>query len=455
MIIDCGGFMATKKISKKELKTAPKKERARRVKFAAPRGMKDILPAEYAYWDMLKGVIKKNAEMFGFERIETPILEYAKLFEKGTGETTDIVQKEMFTLTTKGGDKLVLRPESTPGHVRAYIENGMTNWPQPVKLFSYGSAFRYERPQAGRKREFHQADFDVIGDSDPVIDAQLINLAWKILDKAGIKNISIQINSVGCGDCRKDYKSTLVNYFKSRKNDLCEDCAERLSSNPLRILDCKNKGCQGIIEDAPQIVDYLCKECHDHFMSVLEYLDELEIPYFLNSRLVRGLDYYTKTVFEIVSEEDEFKETKLSFGGGGRYDGLANLLGGKDTPAAGFALGMDRIVMLMEHQKISICKKPSPKIFLVALGAIGKKKSLKIFNKLADAGVLAGEAFSKGSLKAQLKVADKEKALLAIIIGQKEALDETAIIRDMASGAQEIVGISNTVAEVKRMLKNI
>jgi len=441
-------------IAKKPIKEEFSAGKNPKLKFTIPRGMKDILPHEYKYWDMVITNIKKMADVFNFEYIETPILEYEKLFEKGTGETTDIVKKEMFTLTTKGGDKLALRPEGTPSVARSYIAN-MTNWSLPVKLCSYGSMFRYERPQSGRKREFRQFNFEVIGAKSPIVDAQLINLAWKVFLKLKLTNISVQINSVGCKDCRKDYKTVVVNYFKSKKEDLCEDCLERFFSNPLRILDCKNKKCQIATAEAPQIVDYLCKECHDHLMSVLEYLDELEITYFLNPKIVRGLDYYTKTVFEIWSEEENFKEAKVAFCGGGRYDGLISSLGGKDTPAAGFGFGMDRIIMLMEHCKIKAPKKQNFKVFLVALGAEGKKKSLKIFDNLVNAGISVAEAFAKESLKAQLKAADKEGSSLSLIIGQKEAIDETVIVRDMASGAQEIVSMGKIIQEVKRMLKNI
>lgn len=425
------------------------------LKFSVPKGMKDILSDEYRYWDFAESVIKNLANVFDFKYIETPILEDIRLFEKGTGAITDIVQKEMFNLTTKGGDKLAMRPESTPGVVRAYIENGLANWQQPVKLCSYGPMFRYERPQLGRKREFRQFSFEIIGEKDPIIDAELIYFAWKAFNKLGITDISIQINSIGCEKCRKDYRNILVNYFKGRKSELCKDCAERLSTNPLRILDCKDKDCQAAIEGAPQTLDYLCKECHDHLMLVLEYLDELQIPYFLNSKIVRGLDYYTKTVFEIWSEKEEFKGTKISFCSGGRYDNLVKLLGGKETPAVGMAFGMDRIVMLLEQQKTGLFKKSESKVYVIALGTIGKKKGLSVFDSLINSGIAAGESFSKDSLKAQLKAADKEESQLALIIGQKEALDETVIVRDMASGAQEIVRMDKVVAEVKRMLKNI
>ncbi|MFH1175403.1 MAG: histidine--tRNA ligase [bacterium] len=430
-------------------------KKSQKLAMSVPRGTKDVLPQEYRYWEMVLNTIKKLAISFNFEYIQTPIIEYAKLFEKGTGAATDIVQKEMFSFTTKGGDKLSLRPEGTPSLARAYLENGMVNWAHPIKLCSYGPMYRYERPQSGRKREFYQYNFDVFGSDDPIIDVELIYLAWKTFVKLGIKNVSVQVNSIGCEKCRKDYKGVLLSFLKSKKGDLCKDCAERILLNPLRVLDCKNAQCQKTLAEAPQIVDYLCKECHDHLTLLLEYLDGMEIPYFLNSRLVRGIDYYARTVFEIWSEEEEFKESRTAFCAGGRYDGLVELLGGKKVSAVGFAFGVDRIVNLLEYYQIPAIKKPSPKVFVVALGVSGKKRGLKILSELIDAGIPADEAFSKDSLKSQLKVADKETVALSLIIGQKEALDETVIIRDMASGAQEIVGLNKIISEVKRMLKNI
>jgi len=417
--------------------------------------MKDVLPEENRYWKQINNIVCKFAEIFGFSLIKTPIMEDVNLFERGAGVSSDVVRKEMYTLPVKGGQKLVLRPEGTAGIARAYIENGMSNLSQPVKLFYEGPMFRYERPQAGRKRQHSQFGFEVFGSNDAIIDAQLIYLAWKIFLKLGLKNISIHINSIGCNECRKGYRSALLNFLKSRKNRLCKDCIERMTLNPLRILDCKNDDCKEIIADAPQIVDHLCKECHDHLMLVLEFLDELDIPYFLNPKLVRGFDYYTKTVFEICSNDEQFKDSHINFGGGGRYDNLIKDIGGEEVPAAGFGIGIERMVMLMQHCRIKVPEKKKAKVFLVALGTIGRKKGLKLFENLISAGIFVRESFSKGSLKSQLKAADKEGALLSIIIGQKEAIDNVAIVRDMVSGAQEIIDADKIFPRIKKMLKNI
>jgi len=419
--------------------------------FQAPKGMRDILPEEQIYWERIKQVIKNLTRAYGFEQIETPILEETDLFIKGTGATTDIVEKEMYSLRTKGGDRLTLRPEFTPAVMRAYLENGLSSLPHPVKLYSIGPIFRYERPQAGRYRQSYQANFEIIGEKDPVLDAQLIQLFFSISKDLGLKNLVAQINSLGCSRCRPNYRKTLVSFYRSRKKELCPNCQRRLSQNPLRLLDCKETKCIRLAEQAPQIIDYLCDECRNHFRNVLEYLDDLGIPYILNSYLVRGLDYYTKTVFEFWPEEEEGRQ--ISLGGGGRYDDLIKLLGGKDTPAVGFAMGLDRIINLMKSRGIKITSRTRPLIFLVQLGDLGKKKSLKLFEELRQAGLETASSFSRNTIKAQLKLADKLKARFALILGQKEALDETIIIRDMASGIQEVVLLEKVVKELKKKLK--
>lgn len=435
--------------------TFPKTPSRSSKQFSAPRGMKDVLPDEGRYWQHISNVVYKLACIFGFSLIQTPIIEDVGLFERSSGISSDVVRKEMYTLPVKGGQKLALRPEGTAGVARAFIENGMSNLSQPVKLFYEGQMFRYERPQAGRRRQHSQFGFEVFGSDDAIIDAQLIYLAWRIFAKLGLKNISIHINSIGCNECRKGYKSALLNFLKSRKNRLCKDCLERMSSNPLRVLDCKNDICKEIIADAPQIVDHLCQGCHDHLMLVLEFLDELDVPYFLNPKLVRGLDYYTKTVFEICSNDEQFQDSHVQFGGGGRYDSLVKDLGGGDVPAAGFGIGIERVIMLMKHCGVKVPDNKKAKVFLVALGTIGKKRGLKLFEDLVNAGIFVKESFAKGSLKAQLKMADKEKSLLSVIIGQKEAIDNVAIVRDMVSGAQEIIDTDKIFPRIKKMLKNI
>ena len=433
-------------------KPKPKLNPRTKKTFQAPRGMRDILPQEQVYWERIKQVIKNLARAYGFGQIETPILEETDLFIKGTGATTDIVEKEMYTLRTKGGDRLTLRPEFTPAIMRAYLEDGLVSLPHPVKLYSLGPIFRYERPQAGRYRQSYQANFEIIGEKDPVLDAQLIQLFFSISKELGLKNLIAQINSLGCSRCRPNYRKTLVSFYRNRKGELCANCQRRLSQNPLRLLDCKEAKCLRLVEQAPQIIDYLCEECRSHFKNVLEFLDDLSIPYILNSYLVRGLDYYTRTVFEFWPEEEEGRQ--ISLGGGGRYDDLIKLLGGKDTPAVGFAIGLDRMVNLIKARGIKITSRTRPLIFLVQLGDLGKKKSLKLFEELRGAGLETASSFSRNTIKAQLGLADKLEARFALILGQKEALDGTIIIRDMISGNQETVPLEKVIKELKKKLKS-
>lgn len=418
----------------------------------APKGMQDVMPSDFSYWDYIFSAIDKLGKIYGFNRIETPILEDSRLFLRSIGENTDIVEKEMYTLTTKGGDKLSLRPEGTAGVIRAYINNGMANWSQPVKLSYNGPMFRYDRPQAGRQRQFTQAGFEIIGSMDPIFDAQMIQLVYSIFKKIKLKNIVININSIGDVKCRSKYKTALVDYYRSRANKLCPDCRRRLAKNPLRLLDCKEEKCSAMREFAPQIVDYLCVECHNHFKSVLEYLDEINVPYILNPYLVRGLDYYTKTVFEIIVEGDNKRQ--LSLGGGGRYDDLVEILGGAPTPAIGVALGIERIAEQLKASHVAITKNSLAKVFIVQLGDKAKKKSFKLFNDLLEAGIPAAESFGRGSIKSQLRVANRLAVKIVLIIGQKESLDGTVILRDMESGMQEIIDSAKIIREVKKRIKN-
>lgn len=419
--------------------------------FQAPRGMRDILPEEQIYWEKVKQVIKNLARAYGFERLDTPILESADLFVKGTGLYTDIIEKEMYNLRTKGGDRLSLRPEFTPAVMRAYLENGLSSWPQPVKLYAIGPIFRYERPQKGRYRQSEQANFEIIGQQDPVLDAQLIQLFFSISKELSLKNLTVQVNSIGCSNCRPIYRKKLVSFYRNRKKQLCLNCQKRLQQNPLRLLDCQESKCQRLAQEAPQIIDQLCDDCHNHFKNVLEFLDELALPYILNPYLVRGLDYYTKTVFEIWPEGEEGRQ--ISLAGGGRYDNLIKLLGGKDTPAVGFAMGLDRIVDLMKTRDVKISPRTRPVIFLVQLGDLAKKKSLKLFEELIKSGLETASSFSRDTIKAQLKTADKLKVRFALILGQKEVLDETVIIKDMVSGVQETVPLAKVIKEIKKRLK--
>ncbi len=441
-----GGNMPRKKKIKKSLAPA---RFSKKVKFQAPRGTFDILPEEQKYWERIRTTVKQIVTAYGFLAIDTPIFENALLFMRGTGPFTDIVQKEMYTLRTRGGDYLALRPEFTPSIVRAYIEHGMKSWPQPVKLYSIGPVFRHEKPQAGRYRQFHQFNLEIIGEGGALNDVLLIQLVFLILKKLGIKGFNLQVNSIGCSQCRPDYRKILIDYYRKQRKKLCRHCRERLRLNPLRLLDCKEEKCRQLANNAPQVIDYLCEECHGHFKEVLESLDELDIPYILNSHLVRGLDYYTKTVFEFRLEG----QNPIELAGGGRYDGLIEILGGKSTPAAGIAGGIERVISVLKSQDIKVSQESLPRIFLVQLGELSRRRSLKLFEELRNKGLKIAEALSKDSIKSQLKVADKLGVDIALILGQREALENSIIIRDMKSGAQETVPIERMVKEIKKRLK--
>ena len=424
----------------------------RKLKFLSPTGMHDILPDDQKYFQKIYHLIESIANFYNFGKIDTPILENIELFSRGVGLNTDIVEKQMFILKTKGGDELALRPEGTAPIVRSFIEHGMQNLPQPVKLWYFGPFFRYEHPQAGRYRQFWQFGFEVLGEKNPVIDSQIIQIFYNLLKELRFQNLLIQVNSIGDSQCRPYYKKLLISYFKSRSLSLCADCRRRLKENPLRILDCKEEKCQRIISGAPQIIDHLCEECHTHFKKVLEFLDDLELPYHLNPYLVRGLDYYTKTVFEIFPE-DQKEKSQGALVGGGRYDALAKILAGKDVPGVGGAAGIERIVNLLKERNIKLHEQPAPKIFLAQLGDLAKRKSLKLIEDFRQEKILVAETFGRDSLKAQLTRAHKLGVKYTLILGQKEALEGSIIVRDMESGKQEIVKLNKVVEEVKKRLK--
>jgi len=429
--------------------------------FQTSKGTFDILPEDQKYWEKVRKAVKHIALGYGYERIDTPIIEDAELYMHTAGEATDVVEKQMYTFRSKGGDLLALRPEGTAGVVRAYLEHGMPNEPQPAKLYYIGPMFRYEQPQAGRYRQHHQAGLEVIGDQNPAYDAQIIFLITLIGAELGLKNLNIEINSIGCPRCRPAYRSQLSRYFKARMARLCKDCKRRLKQNPLRLLDCKEETCIALRGNAPNLIDSLCEECHDHFKAVLEYLDELAVPYTLNPHLVRGFDYYTKTVFEVFLEDEHaeggservHERSRLALGGGGRYDGLAKILGGKDTPAVGGGIGMERIIGVMKKQGTKIPPLYRPEVYLVQLGALARKKSMKLFEELRKAGITTAEGFGKDSIKAQLRSADRAGVKISLILGQKEAIDGMILFREMDTGAQEAVELEKIVKLLKEKLK--
>lgn len=423
------------------------------------RGFKDILPAEQNYWNLLRNKAREIATDYGFERIDLPYLEETNLFTRSVGKETDIVDKEMFSFIDRGGENISLRPEATAQVARAYINHGMFNLPQPVKLWYLGPMFRYDRPQSGRYRQFNQLGFEVMGDLHPVLDAQIIIACYSFLKEIGLP-ISVQINSIGCNTCRKEYKVQLVNYYKSQKNDLCEDCKDRLTKNPMRLLDCKEEKCSAIKDDAPQIVDFLCDDCKNHFVKVLEFLDELEIPYNLNAHLVRGLDYYTKTVFEIwpivESQEktnEENKKAQNALGGGGRYDNLVEILGGRSTPAVGASLGLERIILKIKELNLAVPEAAKRDVFVAQLGEAAKRKAMKLYETLRGEGLKVAECFAKDGLKNQLEVANKLGVRYALILGQKELSEGTILLRDMDAGAQETINYNKVIKEVKKRLE--
>lgn len=428
-----------------------KEEEVEVISLQTPKGIKDVLPLEQPFWETLKKAVKKTAEFYNFGRLDTPILEYANLFHKAEGVGTDVAEKEMYILKTKGGDVLVLRPEVTPAALRAYFRHGMSRETQPSKLYYFGAIFRHESPQSGRLREFHQVGFEILGgEDDPIYDAQIANLSLRLLEELKIKDLRMELNSLGCRVCRTGYKKKLQHYYSHKLNKVCEDCKRRFTVNPLRLLDCKNAKCAVFKEEAPSIINSLCVVCRGHFRSVLEYLDELSIPYFINPRLVRGLDYYNRTVFEIFSGEGN-----TALGGGGRYDYLAENLGFRKGifPAVGSALGAERIIDCLKEQGIAVRPVEKPKIFFIQIGKEAKKKAIALVEEFRRADIRVSEAFGKESLNAQLKLADKEGVVFALIYGQREVFDKSIIIRDMKDGTQESVPVEKIVTEVKKRIK--
>ena len=418
--------------------------------FQSPKGMHDVLPQDQAWWERIEKVVKELAEFYNFQKIETPILEQANLFQRTVGDDTDIVQKEMYSFKTKGGDFLALRPEGTAGIVRAYIEHGLGSIGQPQKLYYWGQFFRHENPQAGRLRQFHQAGFEVLGSvNDPIYDAQVILLFDRLLSSLKIKDVVLKINSIGCKICRPNYKRQLVNYYKRYERELCDSCQRRLKTNPLRLLDCKNENCVSLKEKAPNFFDKICANCGRHLRAVLGYLDELKISYTLDNLLVRGLDYYNQTVFEFFVEGSKVGALPA----GGRYDYLGELLGGKAIPAIGGAVGIERLVEVMKEQEVKLPAKNLKRVFLIHVGELAKKKSLKIIEDLREAGILVTEALGKESVSAQLKVANKQGNPLAVIFGQKEIFEGSVILRDLKTGLQEAVILDKMVSEIQRRLK--
>lgn len=396
----------------------------------APKGTKDVTPYESYKWHYVKNIMRKTADAYGYREIRTPGFEHTELFLRGVGDTTDVVQKEMYTFLDKGDRSITLKPEGTAGAARAFIEHGMFNDALPLKMYYFTPVYRYEKPQSGRLREHHQFGVEAFGGSEPTLDAEIILLALSVLSSCGLKGLKLNINSIGCPECRAKYNAALKEYFKGRK--LCETCQSRLDRNPMRILDCKDPDCGRDAENAPVILDYICDSCRAHFEKLKQLLDAMNVDYTVNPRIVRGLDYYTKTVFEIIAKTDDGEITVC---GGGRYDGLVRQLGDKDVCGIGFGMGIERLLMLMENQNLIPCA-PAPFKAYVVSGENERPLAFKFVQTLRENGISAEGDHNNKSFKAQFKYAGKLNVPYVVIIGETEAQSGKYTLKDMANGTQ-------------------
>ncbi len=418
--------------------------------YRAPRGTTDILPKEQAYRRYIEQKAVAICQLYGYERIDAPTFEHTGLFTRSVGDNTDIVEKQMYTFTDRSGNQMTLRPEGTAPVCRAYLEHGMHNLSQPVRLYYITAIFRYERPQSGRYRQHHQFGYEAIGDDDPALDAGVIDMAWQFFLSLNLHRLSLQLNSIGCRQCRPDYLTVLKDYYANYVHGLCPNCTTRLKLNPLRLLDCKKPQCQHIASTAPKSTSYLCPECDEHFIKLKRYLKLLGLPFVVNHRLVRGLDYYTKTVFEIQPEAEGAQST---LGGGGRYDDLIEELGGKPTPAIGFATGVERIILNLEKQECPIPALPKPLVFIAFVGNEAKDNVIKLTSTLRRAGIRVIEVYGNKSLKAQLRQATALGSDYTVIIGEQEIKTGTVILRDMTTAQQKTIPTTKLQAELIKMDK--
>lgn len=410
-----------------------------------PKGTQDLLPGTIEKWHYLEDTIRSVCRDYGYEEIRTPMFEATELFQRGVGETTDIVKKEMYTFTDKGDRSQTLRPEGTASVCRAYVENKMQGLPQPVKLYYIGPMFRYERPQAGRLRQFHQFGIEVLGADKPVVDAEVISLVWDMCQRLGLAGLEVQINSVGCPTCRAEHKQKLQDFLRPRLGELCQDCQSRFERNPMRILDCKNPSCQVVTAGAPTTTDTLCSDCSGHFNQLQELLKAAGVVYKINPRLVRGLDYYRKTAFEVIAEDIGAQSAVC---GGGRYDGLVEEIGGPATAGIGFAMGLERLVAILDAQKKLPEFETRQFASVVALGEKAEAEGFKLLSELRRAGIPSGMDLLGRSLKAQLKASDREGARLAVILGEDELARGVAVVRNLVLGEQEEVSLSEVLSAI-------
>jgi len=415
--------------------------------YRAPRGTQDILPDKQPAWDFVRDAVARLCTVFGYTRIETPVFEDASLFTRGVGEVTDIVQKEMYVFEDRGGQDLALRPEGTAPVCRAYLQHGMHNLTQPVRLWYWTPIFRYDRPQAGRYRQHHQFGAEAIGEADAAADAEIIELLWRLYEELGLTDLTLNLNSIGDQNCRPAYLQLLRDYYGDKLSLICSDCKARYQSNPLRLLDCKQERCQPILTGAPAMTEHLCPECSAHFDDLRSYLVSADVPFLLNPRLVRGLDYYTRTTFEVLPKEEGGQST---VGGGGRYDGLIEQLGGRPTPGVGFGSGIERIILNLERQKVQLSGAQGPRVYVVSQAPAARVPAFRLASALRRAGIPAIAASGERSLKAQLRQADALNAEYAAIIGARELKDELVTLKRLADGEQEMVPISDAAGRLNR-----
>ena len=416
----------------------------------APRGTKDIIPAEAYKWNYLEEKFRDLCRLYGYEEIRTPVFEHTELFKRGVGDTTDIVQKEMYTFKDRGDRDLTLKPEGTAGVIRAFIENKMYAETQPTKLFYITPCFRYERPQSGRQRQFHQFGVEAIGSDTPSLDAEVISLAMQFLGEAGLNDLTVSINSVGCPVCREDYNRLLKDYLAAKAHVLCDLCNDRRDKNPMRVIDCKNETCQANIVDIPLMADHLCDNCKDHFKQLIAYLDEMNIKYVVDKKIVRGLDYYKRTAFEIISNDLGAQSTVC---GGGRYDGLVEQIGGPSGYSGiGFGLGAERLLLTLEANGVEIGNPNHTDIFVVTIGDKAKLKSFSILKDLRENHISADKDHLDRSLKAQFKYSNKINAKYTIVIGDDELDKDKATLKNMETGDQKLIKISELVNELRSVL---
>ena len=416
----------------------------------APRGTKDITPKDVYKWHYIEKKFREICALYGYEEIRTPIFEHTEVFSRSVGDTTDVVQKEMYTFTDRGDRQLSLKPEGTAGVIRSFIENKMYADTQPTKLYYITPCFRYERPQAGRQRQFHQFGIEVLGSDGPSVDAEVISLAVQFFNEMGLNNLSVNINSVGCPTCREEYNRKLKEYLDQKVDVLCETCLERKDKNPMRVIDCKNPHCKENLQDIPFMIDHLCEDCKDHFDKLQTYLKEMDINYVVDKTIVRGLDYYKKTAFEIISNDIGSQSTVC---GGGRYDGLVEMLGGpKGISGIGFALGAERLLLTLENNNIEIENPKSTDIYIATIGDAAKTKSFKLIKDLRSNHISADNDHLDKSLKAQFKYSDKLNAKYTVVIGDDELANDTATLKNMKTSEQTTIKLSELVDELKKRL---